>query len=811
MVHALTTWALVACWAALVPEPPAMQALRLQVAQEAERLKQQLTTLETGANYSRLLHRKLMVDCSLAPLMLQEDAAAFVAAVAAGREPPDLLRLLRVEYGPAPVRAEWLCEGGREHGAERIARALRPWALVGQASSAFLVNTCSAVSAPGESAPFIRWVCVARSDGEGRDTAAMPLWYEPCLDARDLDWPLSPSGIEVRWNAAEGTILAGEDVLHSESWSAAPAFNNPDDLYAVFDALRARNCEDYEVRSAPVATFGSAESGPAQSSIVRRLTREDGSAVRTETWIFEGERLAEWRMDQAPLRLVHRSPQAFEIKQQVEGEDSGQPQLLIPESVLMHPSGGLRCTIEFREADPSRDGVGAGAALPAHMRFECAGRTVASARILAVAVGQGSQGIDRVVGAAQKWRADSATSTAERLHDMSAAEAACASGDIVAIRAALERAGTRNQLDHVPESWNLANIATCVRRLEEHGHHAAAESLALEGWLPAVLALDSEERDSNARTALRHGSHALSYAVVGPLSQADGSVDAVVDQEWAASDEWAVERARLVGALPPCNAAALSTEHSALLGVIGRALAHIPDAEVRAALAGGACAALTRAQESGLQMRQFAAEHAEAQLTALVMHRVGELAPPASGTRASPVLAYARFRHRVSQALDESPPSSLERAQMHELNQTFALAARDVTLEELRRRGVPQMLAIPAANAALVETQGMEPLMGNPFAPALLHLPMHALPSPELARRAITSNAGLAPAMRGLDAEVAVRKACAIPFGRRAPDDGTDASDVVQPPDPTVRFAHQVSSAVVKAAWSALRNWYARE
>jgi hypothetical protein len=815
MVHALIALALAVGPALVEWEPPAMQALRQQVAQEAERLKQQLASAESGADYTRLLHRKLTTDCSLAPLVLQEDAAAFVAAAAAGREPPDLLRLLRVEYGPEPVHSEWACAGGREKGVARIAAALRAW-TTSAGASAMLVDTCMLASAPGESAPCIRWSCVSGSSdaAQSGETVSVPMWYEPCLEARDLDWPLSPTGIEIRWDTKGASVWAAGKTLHSESWGPAPAFNNPNDLYAVFDALRARASADHEVKAGKGEDIAGAD-----DVVVRRLVRTDRSVVRTETWTFQGDRLQEWRIDQPSLRLVHRSPHAFEIKQQVEGQDSGPPLVLTPQSVLAHPSEGLRCTIAFRAPQPGRDalpdGAGPGSVVPDRVRLESGGRLVAMSSVLACMSAEGADGRMQAQRVAQVWQSAAAAAASERLHDMSLAEAACAAGDLAATRAALARARARNHADGVPGAWDAANAAVCVRRLEEHGHHGEAEIVANEEWLPMVLAMDAEQRLACAGAALRHGSYALAFVVVNALAQADGGVDALVDREWMLCDEWVTERARRTGAPPPCDGSWVKPDLRALHAVVERALERVADAELRSALRMGGCAALNRVPSAKLsassQVERSSFGQADAQLAALVDHGIGEFSMRTDGKQPSVVLAHARFRHRVARALAAPVPTDHERARMAELTHTFALAARDATLEELRRRGVPASLALAAAAMSAAEMQRRAPLLGNPFEPALLRMPAREIPSAEEARLVTLAGAGAAGAMRALEAELAVRASSGISFGRRAPGDDPDTQAVAPPPDPLLRFAQQVSAVMVNAAWSALRQWHARE
>jgi hypothetical protein len=636
---------------------PIMERLRSQVTGEMERLRQQILDADLGMDRGPLLERKLTVDGSLVPALLLEDATAFCEAVRAGREPPDLLRALRVEYAGAPVRAAW----SHPDGPRRVERALAGW-VPGAGGMVACVATTRSLRAPrGEGAPLIRWTAVVEGAASERQVRACAHWYEPCLEQSFLDWPLSPLGLELTWDDSGGA-LSQAGVSHGETWPARAVFNNPGDLYALFDALRLRRAADTEVRSdAGAASDARVDPGVGQepgraASIARTIRREDGSMVRREAWHFEDGRLRALVIEQPALRLRHVSAQAFDMEARISDEVAATTTVRA-ESVVAHPPGGMRIVVRFRSADPARDAlpVVEGVTVPEVVLIEAGGTLRMRAEIEGVAAGGDAEGRRRAAAIVAGWKQSADSGKVLRQRAMDTVERAVAKGDARAIRGELAHLARLGGAEGVPPEWALANAAFARRRLARAGHEDAAADL--HGWtVRAFLAGDdpvdtptsemSSEReavaaaiaeglralvgrsgdllDASAQEALasreraRTAARRLGLAAREVLRQAPPAADAWCARAapWMAEDVRALAAARVgeLGDAALTDEASLDRACEAFAARIWRAMEHPwPDEDTRAA---SRAAVRTAATAAGAVARAAAVTRGEADSTA---------------------------------------------------------------------------------------------------------------------------------------------------------------------------------------------------
>jgi hypothetical protein len=458
---------------------PATEALVRQVALEAERLRESLEHAERVADYAPLLERKLTVDGSLMAALLLEDAAEFREAVAAGREPRGLLRALCVEFGDAGLLAEW----SHPEGPAWVSEALRCWSARPGGVAACRAASASLHAADGEQAPWISWTVEAEGEPGAPRMSATAHWHEPCLENTRLDWPLEPRALVVGWNESGAWLRTDGGAAWTESWPAEAIFNNPPELYALFDALRWRRAGDARTTSAAPDERAPAATAPP-GVVTRTLRRRDGSLVRREHWEWTGSSLRRLRIEQPPLRLLHHAPLAFDLHQVVEGEPSAPTQAVHPSAVLAHPAGGMSIEVSFRSPTAERDAVeceAIGATVPERIELRCGDVPRALVEIRGVAAGYSAEGRARARRVLEGWQADEAASMRHRQRMAEDALAACSRGDALAVHAVCDALGALSRADGVPPQWTNANRRIAQRHLVETGFEAEAAALAVWG------------------------------------------------------------------------------------------------------------------------------------------------------------------------------------------------------------------------------------------------------------------------------------------------------------------------------------------
>lgn len=692
-------WALGALPIGMGQEPPpgseqhALESVRQQVAAELGRIRQRILDAERGMDHGPLVERKLTVDGSLLPALLLEDSAVFCETVQEGREPPDLLRALRVEFGESPVRSEW----SDPLAPQRVARALSSWVPGPDALLACMATTSSMRAPPGEGAPLIRWTAAVEGCGSTRQTKAWAHWYEPCLESMFLDWPVAPLSLAIDWDAWGGS-LSQAGVVHRESWPPQPTFNNPGDLYAVFDALRSRRAPDAEVRSrqqrvegAPLAGDAPTDASPA-STVTRTLWREDGSVVRVETWRFEEEALRSLTIEQPPLRLRHVAPHAFLLHAEVNNEPVREEEIR-GETVIAFPPGGLRIIVRFRGVDATRDLLPAreGATVPESIHLEAGGVLRVRVQIEGVAAGADPAGRSRAAVVLAGWQQAADASAALRLRSMDAAERAIAEGDVVSVREELASLARLGGVEGVPQEWALANASFARRRLVRGGQEDAAAEL--HAWTVNAILLKGESLASHPQE----------------LSPARAALTAAIGEGLRALEQRAGE---LLEASPQeaLEAHARAQTAARRLGLAAREVVRRAPSEADAWMEGAA----PRVMED---------------LRALVANRVGEFGGLQRLTEAELDRACEAFAVRLGRALERPWPTDAVRTASRTTVRAAAEAAGAVARGAALARGMPSGASSAIARRAATLVRVREGLAANgleatePLAAALLRTP----------------------------------------------------------------------------------------
>ncbi|MBU6210453.1 MAG: hypothetical protein KGR22_11140, partial [Planctomycetes bacterium] len=193
----------------------------------AERLRDMLQRAHEERDGARLVARKLSVESALLPAFIVQDLAH-------GCANQDMASSMSYTYGAAD--------------AERCASWVWPMGVAGPAAPIEPGWTCPAgmawrvratterlVCAGPEPAVAIDWII----ESDGTSTSAIAERFEPALMPAELDFPLLPWGLSLRWDHDRGHALDHSGQSHTERWlAAAPVLANPDDMFDTFDAVR---------------------------------------------------------------------------------------------------------------------------------------------------------------------------------------------------------------------------------------------------------------------------------------------------------------------------------------------------------------------------------------------------------------------------------------------------------------------------------------------------------------------------------------------------------------------------------------------
>jgi hypothetical protein len=327
-----------------------MVALRRELERQAAAFRSALDADEQGRDWSELLERRRSVDGLLLPLHLARDA---VRASMQEGAPIDLLAVLRIEWRDGAVTERWSHPDARA----RARAAVAAWAPPGRGT--WIEATSGSDAWVGCDAPAtLRWTAQARPGPDGATIDARCWWGFPAVAQARLDFPLPTDGMELRWGDAGASYRDDRGGAHGERWHPQPIFNNPPDLYAVFDSLRTTRAPDAPIRAETRAV--EAGGGPdIGDAVTRTVTRPDGRVLTVERWRWDGGRLREIVMDLRPRMLRHHAERGVEIATEAEGTVLGRTPYRATSDIEDLPRGAT-LVLSFRDPRPDVDRVAAG-------------------------------------------------------------------------------------------------------------------------------------------------------------------------------------------------------------------------------------------------------------------------------------------------------------------------------------------------------------------------------------------------------------------------------------------------------------------
>jgi hypothetical protein len=362
-----------------------MVALRRELERQAQALRASLDAQESGRGWSELLERRRSVDGLLLPLHLVRDA---VRATARADAPVDLLAVLRTEWQEGAAIERW----SHPRAPERARAALSAWSVPGR--GAWIEVTAGSDAWVGCDAPAtLRWSAEARPGPDGVAVDARCWWGFPTVAQARSDFPLPSDGIDLRWDEAGASYRDDRGGAHAERWHSRPIFNNPPDLYAVFDSLRTVRAPDAAIRAAePSADAATPEA--TGDVLMRTVSRPDGRVLTVERWRFEGGRLREIAFDLRPRMLRHHAERGVEIATEAEGTVLGRSPYRATSEIEDLPRGAT-VVLAFREpaanTDRVADGARPGATVPDRLEWVVGGVRRTWARFESVRAADGER------------------------------------------------------------------------------------------------------------------------------------------------------------------------------------------------------------------------------------------------------------------------------------------------------------------------------------------------------------------------------------------------------------------------------------
>ena len=500
----------------------ATTALRERIRAEAGRLRAELDAAQASESGDQLLARRATVLAALTPAFLLAEAAAAVArdgAPGTRQDPgpgPELLAAWRIEHRDGAPISRW----SPGDGAARVRAALRAWAATETRAVAWAATTHGARFTGADAPPTIAWS--ASAWGAPCTVHARAWWHEPAGDHAAIDFPLSPDGLDLRWDP-DGVRLAQDGgASHRERWAAEPAaFINPPDLYSLEDGLRCFRAADAMRVAADGADVGDADT--AGAVVTHVISRPDGRRLRLERWQFDGHALRSLVIEQDAALLVHGSPFGYDIVSEVDG-DVIERTPHRPTATLTAFPGGLRIALSFRRPDAARDVAPAavlddpGASVPERAVFTDADGIVAVVEIAGVAIVDGMPAPDDAANAGHAAErllpgvGCMAASAGARAEATSALQRAVDLDDPTAAHGAAVTIAALQAADGV--SAGMAAMAferACLRALHA-GRTRAAEAIARGPWLDAWRGCDQHEQgEAIMRIRQAHATHALAW------------------------------------------------------------------------------------------------------------------------------------------------------------------------------------------------------------------------------------------------------------------------------------------------------------
>ena len=427
--------------------------LREAVEREAERLRKSLDAAEHAQDFAGLVRRKLTVDATLVPLHLVRDAIEFVR----GPDDGDLLRSLRAEWRNGEPTSRWSHAGAAGRARRSLAEALR----VGPDGTLRLRARIALAAWSGtEAPPAVDWEIEGSMTDAGPVVDARCVRVLPAFDAEHVGFPLPSTGFGLRWDQRGAAYADDDGTRHDERWRPDACFDNPVDLYAVFDGLRLARSPDRRCRAAATAA-DEVPSLPIGS--VRSVDRADGTELRRERWNWDGDALRSIEWSQPELSVLHRSPQSAVIVTEAGGEVLSRAEHR-PESAMRVPP----IEAELRWTGPGE----------ASFTMLVDGEAWAVGSILSVGPQSGAAGGARPALGVREVDAV----LRQAMH----------SGDAGEVQRAVDGIEALHESAEAPVAQRSAERELLARGLLRHGHAELARTLLVGRWMRDLRAGEAE-------------------------------------------------------------------------------------------------------------------------------------------------------------------------------------------------------------------------------------------------------------------------------------------------------------------------------
>ena len=307
----------------------ARRLVRDRVERQLAALEQSILAHEASQPRRSLLRRRFTVETFL--------MAALVPQAIAFAPQPDLAPLWRQDFRGEP----------------RALAGPRGWpgrtALLGgppadAVAGRFVIELLEPVDGDDAAAIGGRFVV-------GPDSATLAAtWCEPCLHAESVDFPIVPEAFLLDWNRSHRAVatLLPAPRSHRELVRDEPSrLDQPEDLYDLFDGLRALPRERGDLGGLPLDRSGRDDREPRGPSlhVSHGVDGTELQRVRVEHDDASGELLVS--IDQPPVRCRWSSPRRYEIEGDV-GGDSMPIRSFVPQGEIESLTAPITATFRIR-------------------------------------------------------------------------------------------------------------------------------------------------------------------------------------------------------------------------------------------------------------------------------------------------------------------------------------------------------------------------------------------------------------------------------------------------------------------------------
>ena len=307
----------------------ARRLVRDRVERQLAALEQSILAHEASQPRRSLLRRRFTVETFL--------MAALVPQAIAFAPQPDLAPLWRQDFRGEP----------------RALAGPRGWpgrtALLGgppadAVAGRFVIELLEPVDGDDAAAIGGRFVV-------GPDSATLAAtWCEPCLHAESVDFPIVPEAFLLDWNRshrAVATLLPAPRSHRELVRDEPPRLDQPEDLYDLFDGLRALPRERGDLGGLPLDRSGRDDREPRGPSlhVSHGVDGTELQRVRVEHDDASGELLVS--IDQPPVRCRWSSPRRYEIEGDV-GGDSMPIRSFVPQGEIESLTAPITATFRIR-------------------------------------------------------------------------------------------------------------------------------------------------------------------------------------------------------------------------------------------------------------------------------------------------------------------------------------------------------------------------------------------------------------------------------------------------------------------------------